>query len=400
MIQINLLEEDGLSKSPVSLERPEPEEISEQETPEKQLEAPAEEEVDREPTEQAEEVQEAAAAPEETEEAEQDITRRPKIPGAGERKQEPTQKRRYEPKKSPFSRGPSIGVIIFLLVVVVGVTLYFLLRNPDQQMTPVPVTPPEETTTPEQPGETGVTPTEPAEEAPTPQPETTQESASPTEETSSYVPYAGIERNEQDIIAAIQHGRRKVESIHTILSATSGEGHINFLSISDDHLTLNARVYSAGMADRLHQAILGTSVIDTIALFYKDDISQNEGGSFNIDLFSDIRHPDMAANKNDLKIATLSQIYAKAKEWIGIPSIELLAWKPQKAGTIDGWARGPMYVQFAGTKVSIMRVLKTIQKAGYNVGISKIYIYNHADQPMVPGPYQVKLYLTLFGKAE
>lgn len=399
MIQINLLEEDGLSKSPVSLERPAPEEISEQEVSEELRETSAEEETDLAPTEEAEETQEAAAAPEDTEEAEPDITRRPIIPGAGEQKQEPTQKRRYEPKKSPFSRGPSIGVIIFLLVVVAGVTLYFLLRNPDQQMSPVPVTPPEETTAPEQPGETAVTPTEPTEEEPTPQPETTQETTVPTEAT-SYVPYAGIERNEQDIIAAIQHGRRKVESTHTILSATSGEGHINFLSISDDHLTLNARVYSAGMAERLHQAILGTSLVDTIALFYKDDISQSEGGSFNIALFSDIRHPEMAANKNDLKIATLSQIYAKAKEWIGIPSIELLAWQPQTARTIDGWTRGPMYVQFAGTKVSIMRVLKTIQKAGYNVGISKIYIYNHADQPMVPGPYQVKLYLTLFGKAE
>jgi len=399
MIQINLLEEDGLSKSPVSLERPAPEEISEQQTSEESLETPTEEEIGLESFDQVEESPEATAAPDEPGEDEHEITRRPNIPGAGERRQEPTGKRRYEPKKSPFSRGPSIRVIIFLLVVVVGVTLYFLLRNPEQQMTPVPVTPPEETTAPEQPGETAVISTEPAEES-TPQTETTQETTSPTEGTSAYVPYAGLERSEQDIIDAIQHGRRKVESTHTILSATSGEGHINFLSISDDHLTLSARVYSAGMAERLHRAILGTSLVDTIALFYKDDISQNEGGSFNIDLFSDIRHPERAANKNDLKIATLSQIYAKAKEWIGIPSIELLAWQPQTAKTIDGWTRGPLYVQFAGTKVSIMRVLKTIQKAGYNVGISKIYIYNHANQPMVPGPYQVKLYLTLFGKAE
>ncbi len=396
MIQINLLEEDGLSKSPVSLKRPTTDEFPDTTAKDEPVESPQEE------VEEATLGEETAAkdsiAEEEQESTGSESGKRPKIPRSGDRKDTTKPRPKYEPKKSPFSRGPSLGVIIFLLLVVVGVTLYFLLRHPKKEMTPVPVSPPERTTAPTQPGDQAKPPVKQPEK-PTPKP-TPQKETSPAKETTAYVPYAGVERSEQDIIDAIQHGRRKVESTHTILSAISGEGHINFISISDDHLSLNAHVYSAAMAEGLRNAILATSLVDTIALFYKDKDDLNSEDGFDIDIYSEIKHPKMSANKNDLKIATLSQIYAKTKEWIGIPSIQLLAWQPQTAETIDGWTRGPMYVQFAGTKVSIMRVLRTIQKAGYNVGISKIYIYNHTNQPLVPGPYQVKLYLTLFGKTD
>lgn len=397
MTRVNLLEQKGLHGEPVSLGRPVPgragaeEEVSDvTEAFTESIEQPAE--IFEQETSSAEEI--SGLKPE--------TSQRPIIP-EGDRGVTPSMERHYKPEESAFSRGPSSRVILFLLVVAIGVTLYFILRSPDD-MTPVPVTPVPEETTPVTPGEQS-TETPPAKES---APESPIEQKPATQDTGEsqaagkglekYVPFAGMEKSESDIQLAIQHGRQKAESTRAILTATAAGGHINFLSLSNDHLTLNAFTLSPKLSDQLHNEILGTSIVDSIGLFLREPSPRGEG--YNVDVYTDVIHTPLQPDSSSLRPMSLSDIFRKLKEWIALPSIRILDWRPQYVAAVDGWDRGPVYIQLAGTKVSIMRVLQIVRKEAYNVGISKVYIYNHTEQPSLQGPYQVKLYLTLYGKAE
>jgi len=306
-----------------------------------------------------------------------------------------------QPQQSPVSKGPSLGFIIFLIIIAAGVVIYFwLFRNP-KEMTPVPVTPKSEQTTqtpvPSAPPETTKTAAEvpaPPEKPVTPP---IKEKSSQATPAVSKADFGRLETNADDIKATIIRGKKKLESSYRILSTVQAQSVLRLLSISDDHLALSGVTRSRTFANRVKVQLTDTAIIHDMPLF---DVSPvlNRVGEFEVNVYATLRQKNGEHGASDLKSVGIGTVLEEIKEWIGVPTITIASWQTKHTDQVGDWQRGPLYIQVNGTKTGIIRVIHALKNYSHNVGISKIIVYSQSRSLDSADQYTLNLYLTLFGK--
>mgnify|MGYP005843928515 CR=1 FL=1 len=373
MSKLNLLDDDQLGKTPIEEQQTQKESPSQ---PDEHEQSPGERE--QKDSSGVEELSQDAA--------------RVRIPRAKGRKPGKPPKKR-QPQASPLSRGPSTSVIVFLLVVAIGVTLYFMVFKQPQGPAPVPVAmDTTESVVSEKPGTTTPPATKPeivSSDTPIKEPAPVQRSES--------VDQGMMEKNTDEIKKSVERGKQKLESAYRLLSNISDRSALNFLSIGNEHLTLSAYTKSQAFANRVRTQITNTSMIDNIQLFDVEGNIQYDSQA-QVSVYANMKPVTKFDKSRDLRTVGLSDVHHHIKEWIAIPTIELTDWNAHRTTVVDGWERVPLYIELTGSKTGIIRVIHAIKNYGYNVNISKIYVYSSSPEYSDTGQYTLKLYVALFGK--
>ncbi|MBS1272411.1 MAG: hypothetical protein MAGBODY4_01556 [Candidatus Marinimicrobia bacterium] len=376
MIRVNLLEEDRLGKEPLKSSQ-----IT-GEAPEEEKEVPTEPEEEQQPTPE-EEGAAAEAAPEDES--------RVKIPRSKKRQPGQPPKKR-QPQEPPLSRGPSTGIIVFLFILAVGVTVYFMFFHKPKGQAPVPVA--TDTTTQEvQPApEEKIAVTEEAPE----QAKGPTQTPGPT--TALETPATHLPQSAEEIQQAVSLGKRKLESAYRLLSNVQAQSRLGFLSIGNQHLTLSALTNSRTFANRVRRQITNTSIVKNIELFDVQGI--NRGGyKAEVNVYGNLKSLEEKPDSRGFRSTDIGNVHRVLKVWIAIPTIELIRWNTKQVTTVDGWNRGPVYIQMEGTHTGIIRVIHALKNHGYNFSVSKIYVSTPHEVTDNSPIYNLKLYLTMYGKA-
>jgi len=365
MIRINLLEEDRLRKEPL-----EASEVGE--------------EAFNEEVEQPE--SESAESQQPTPEDEPSV----KIPRSKKRSAGTPPKKR-KPQQPPLARGPSTSVILFLLVIAIGVTTYFIFFNKPGEMPPVPVL--TDTTTRVVEQETADV-TEPADKVPTPVTEQAEPAPLSTErEVPVYLP-----QNMAEIQHVVSLGKKKLEAAYRLLNNVQTQSQLRFLSIGNQHLAMSTLTNSRTFANRVRRQITNTSIVRNIELFDVQGVKR-DGYKAEVNVYGNLKPQDEMSDPRDPRQTDIGNVHRELKEWVAIPTIELVQWNTTKVTRVNGWNRGPLFIQMEGSYTGIIRVIHALKNHGYNFSVSKIYVSTPYEISNSAPVYSLKLYLTLFGKA-
>ncbi|MCF7803005.1 MAG: hypothetical protein K9N46_10895 [Candidatus Marinimicrobia bacterium] len=372
MIRINLLEKDRLGQDPLESDLPEDAGVPK-------------EEPTGVPPEEAE--TQAAEPEEELQETEPAEDSEPKVHLPRGKKRQPGQPpRKRPPKDAALSRGPSTGFIVFLLLIAIGVTAYFSFFHKSDMPEPVPVS--TDTTVQEITQDTVTT--QPAAEASQQVPPETKQIPERAESPGYFQKFS-----DQELRYAVAHGKKKLESAYRLLSSIQNQSDLGFLSIGNEHLTLSAITESPSFANRIRRQVTNTSIIRNIELFQVTGLTSDNFTE--VSVYANLTALERQAESTDLRQVDIGDVHHQLKEWISIPTIELTEWNAKQVNNVNGWNRGPLYIQMAGTKTGIIRVIHSLKNYGYNFGVSKIYVYAPRGNANTSDQYIFKLFITLFG---
>jgi|GEM_PF-5053585 len=304
------------------------------------------------------------------------------------------------PQKSPFSRGPSVGFIAFLLLVTILVTVYYLFI---QQPKDIPPTPVSEGTSPQtevtQPQPTGTLETEPETGSPeqtvNQRPQEIQADTDASEQSTDRTQLSAmkVELAEHRVTSVIAEGQRQLDRFYFLVGDLVQLAEIQVLTISGGHIACTGRTRIKSDALTVRRRLEQNPLLAGLPVFEVTSVPTSREFPYQFHFYAFTRHQDVNTSDVVLHHSPISEIRERLKYWIGLPSVSLTSWRITGTEDHGQWMSATLRAGVCGERTSLLRVVNILRSQGYNFGVNKAVL--HTEQGS--NRYRLEFYLTLYG---
>ncbi len=288
----------------------------------------------------------------------------------------------YVPDRQTSSiyRGQSLAILIFLIVVGIGVAVYFLYFDNTERFSILGPSIPERVVSDEQ---------------------NISDDPGVTEEEKGQFPDDEFRQRTEDDLSAIRqfilHGKKITNYSHRIFSEVNDRSFIRFFAVSDEHMSLSALTRTPSFVGNIRAKIMDTDIVADLPLFSSQDYSTHTRTWVELNVYANLLQLDLPDDIS-MQQENLEAVRIHVKDLISIPEVNLRAWNTLQTSPVDGWNRGFIYSELIGKKESILQVLHSLQVTDHNISISKVLV-SSVDTPLqFSDEYVMKLYIVIYGK--